>query len=101
MPVLLWNLPILTGDWTTDKLRLPSLVVYPGGISLKVNIRIRRGGDIDRLLHPPLLDLHLLILIKEAEDRKDPNLLTRRGEGDIHLLLPLLLYLIIKSHDYG
>ena len=39
------------GDWTTDKLyRLPSLDVFPGGISLEVNINPRRGGDIDRPL---------------------------------------------------
>ena len=66
--------------------------IFPGGISLKVNINLRRGGDVDRLLHPPLQDL---TLTREAEDQKDPKILTRREE-DIHLLLPLLLYLIIN-----
>ena len=74
-------------SWTTDKLyRLPSLDVFPGGISLEVNINPRRGGDVDRPLHPPLLGLHLQTLAKEAESQKDPNILTRKGE-DIHLLL--------------
>ena len=34
--------------------RFPSLVVFPGEIALEVNINPRRGGDIDRSLHPPL-----------------------------------------------
>ena len=32
--VLFWNCPITTGDRTTDKLRLPSLDICPGGISV-------------------------------------------------------------------
>ena len=87
--VLFWNRPITTGDRTTDKLRLPSLVICPGGISLKLNIEVRRGGDVDCLLHPPLLDLYLLTLAKKAEDRKDQNILIRREKEDIHLLLLL------------
>ena len=80
------------GDRTTDKLyRLPSLDVFPRGISLEVNINPRRGGDVERPLHPPLLGLHLQTLAKEAESQKDPNFLTRKGEEDIHLLLHYLI----------
>ena len=53
---------------------------------LKLNIEVRRGGDVDRLLHP-LLDLYPLTLAKTAEDRKDQNILIRREKEDIHLLL--------------
>ena len=95
-PVLLWNCPRATGDRTTDKLlRLPSLDIFPGWISLEININARRGGDVDSLLHPPLRGLHLQTLTKEAESQKDPNILTSRGEEDINLLL-LFLYLIIS-----
>ena len=31
----------------------------PEGISLEVNINLRKGGDIDHSLHPPPLNLHL------------------------------------------
>ena len=90
-----WNCPTTTGDRTTDKLlRLLSLDAFPGGISLEININLRRGGDLDRCLHPPLPGLHLQTLAKEAASQKDPNFLTRKGEEDIHLLL--LLYLIIS-----
>ena len=66
-----------------DKLlRLPSLDIFPGGISQEMNINLRTG-DVDRLLHPPLQGLHLQTLTKEAESQQDPNILTRRGE-DIH-----------------
>ena len=68
----------------------------PGAMSLEKNINPRRGGDVDRPLHPPLLGLHLQTLAKEAESQKDPNILTRKGEEDIHLLLLLLHYLIIS-----
>ena len=82
-------------NWRSDLdfHRLPSLDVFPGGISLEVNISPRRGGDVDRLLRPPLLGLHLQTLAKEAESKKDPNILIRREE-DIHLLLSH--YLIIS-----
>ena len=88
--MLLLNRLTTNGDRTTDKLyRLPSLDVFPRGISLEVNINPRRGGDVERPLHPPLLGLHLQTLAKEAESQKDPNFLTRKGEEDI-----LLHYLI-------
>ena len=79
----------MTGDRTTDKLRLPYLDICPGGISLKLNIEVRTGGDVDCLLHPPLLDLYLLTLAKRAEDQKNQNILIRREKEDIHLLLLL------------
>ena len=97
--VLYWSCPTTTGDRMTDKLlRLPSLDIFPGGISLEININPRREGDVDHLLHPPFLGMHLQTLTKEAESRKDRNILTRRGEDDILLLLLflLLLYLIIS-----
>ena len=75
IPVLLSNHLTTTGDQTTDKLyRLPSLDIFPGWINLEVNISPRRGGDIDRPLHPPLLGPHLQTLAKETESQKDPNL---------------------------
>ena len=75
IPVLLSNHLTATGDQTTDKLfRLPSLDIFPGWINLEVNISPRRGGDIDRPLHPPLLGLHLQTLAKETESQKDSNL---------------------------
>ena len=40
-----------------------------------------------RRLYPPLLDLYLLTLAKRAEDRKDQNILIKREEENIHLLL--------------
>ena len=45
-------------------------------------------------LHP-LLGLHLQTLPKEVASQKDPNIFTRKGEEDKHLLL-LLHYLIIS-----
>ena len=49
-----------TGDPTTDKShRLPSLDIFPERTSLEGNISPRRGEDVDRLLQPPLLGLHL------------------------------------------
>ena len=86
IPVLSWNCPKTTRDRTTDKfLRLPSMEGFQGGVSLEININPRRGGDVDRLLHPPLRCLHLQTLAEEAESKKDPNILTRRGEEDIFL----------------
>ena len=82
----------------TEKFRLPSLVGDPGGISLDTNIDQRRGGYGDQPLHPPLQILHLKTL--EREIRKDLNILIRRGEGDIHLLLLLPQY-HCQVHDYG
>ena len=97
IPVLSWNRPTTAGDRTTDKLlRLPSLDEFPGEISLEININPSRGGDVDRPLHPPLPGLHLQTLAKETESQKDPNILTRKGQEDIHLLLLLLHYLIIS-----
>ena len=39
--------------WRLDNrlCRLPSHDVFPGGVSLEVNINLRRGGDVDRPLH--------------------------------------------------
>ena len=85
-PVLSWNRPTTTGDRTTDKfLRLPSLDVFLERISLEIYINPRRGGDVDRLLLPPLRGLHLQTLAKEAESQKDPNILTGRGEKDTYI----------------
>ena len=81
----------------TDKFRLPSLVGDPGGISLDTNIDQRRGGYGDQPLRLPLQILHLKTL--EREIRKDLNILIRRGEGDIHLLL--LPQYHCQVHDYG
>ena len=39
----------------------------PIGISLEVNINLRKGGDVDRSLHPLSLKLHLQTF---AENRK-------------------------------
>ena len=49
----------------------------PGGISIEININLRKGGDVDRSLHPPPLNLHLQTF---AENRKskDPDSLTRK-----------------------
>ena len=48
--VLYWSCPTTTGDRMTDKLlRLPSLDIFPGGISLEININPRREGDVDHL----------------------------------------------------
>ena len=77
-----------------DKFRLPSLVGDPGGISLETNIDQRRGGDGDQPLHPPLQLLRLQTL--ERESRKDLNIPIRREEGDIHLLLLLPQYHIVR-----
>ena len=65
------ELPTTTGDRTTDKLlRLPSLDIFSGGISLEININPRRGGDVDPLLHSPLRDLHLQTPQKKQKVRK-------------------------------
>ena len=93
IPVLFWNRPITAGDRTTDKLRLPSLDICPGGIRLKLNIEVRRGGDVDRLLHPPLLDLHLLTLTKRAEDHHKKR--RRRYTSSSSFSSDS------QSHDYG
>ena len=98
--MLLLNRQTITGDWTTttiiiDKfIRLPSLFGDPGGISLETNTDLRRGGDGDRSLYPPLQHPHLQTPAKES--KKDLNIHTRRGEGDIHLLFLLHQYHIIK-----
>ena len=98
IPVLLSNCLATTGDQTTNKLyTLPSLDVFPGGISLEVNINPRRGGNLDYPLHPPLLGLHLQILTKEAESHKDPNFLIRKGEEDIRLLHYLIISIMIMA----
>ena len=83
-------------NWRSDNrqiYRLPSLDVFPGGISLEININPRRGGDVDCPLYLPLLGL--LLQAKEAESQNDPNILTRKGEEDMHLLV-LLHYLLIS-----
>ena len=47
----------LNNNWRSDNRQAHSpLDICPGGISLKVNIEVRRGGEVDRLLHPPLRD---------------------------------------------
>ena len=78
----------------TDKIRLPSLVEVPGGISLEKNIVTRRGGDGDRPLHPPLQLINLQTLARESLE--ELNISVRREEGDIHLLLHLPQYLIVR-----
>ena len=84
----------------TDKFKLPSLVGDPGGISLDTNIDQRRGRYGDQPLHPPLQILHLKTL--EREIQKDLNILIKRGERDIHLLLLLLLpQYHCQVRDYG
>ena len=91
IPVLLSNHLTTTGDQTTDKLyRLPSLDVFPGWINLEVNISPRRGGDIDRPLHPPLLGLHLQTLAKKQKVKK---ILTYRSSSSS--------LSDNQSHDYG
>ena len=79
-------------NWRSDNklYTLPSLDIFPGGISLEVNINPRRGGNLDYPLHP-LLGLHLQTLTKEAESQKDPNFLTRKGEENIRLLHYLII----------
>ena len=46
------------GDRTTDFADFP-LWTYSRGISLEININLRKGGDIDRSLHSPPLNQHL------------------------------------------
>ena len=77
-PVLLWNLPTTTGDWTTDFSRLPSLDVLPGGISLEINTKARRGGDVDRPLHPSLRGLHLQTRRRKSKRSKHSHKKRRR-----------------------
>ena len=51
------------------------VVIFPEGISLErkhksmKRRRRRRSGDVDRLLHPPLLGVHLQTLAKEEENQ--------------------------------
>ena len=78
----------------TDKTRLPSLVEDPGGISLEKNIDTRKGGDRDWPLHPPLQLFHLHTLARDSLE--DLNIPVKREEGDIHLLLPLPQYLVVR-----
>ena len=59
----------------------------PGGTSPDENVSLRRGGDIGRLLPPPLLGQHLQTLENAVESLKDPNSLTRKEEEDRHFLL--------------
>ena len=61
-------------------------------ISLKQNTDKRRGEDLDHLLLPPLLDLPLWLLIREAKDQSSPNTHTREEEEDLQC--PLLLRLL-------
>ena len=86
-------------NWRSDN-RQVSQTSLSGCISRrdqsKVNISPRRGGDVDPLLHLPLVGLHLQTLTKEAESQKDPTILIRREEEDIHFLLLLPHYLIIS-----
>ena len=97
-PVLWLNCQTTTWGQTitmiiTDKFRLPFLIGDPGGIRLESNID-RRRGDRDQPLHPPLQLLHLQTL--ERESRKDLNIPIRRQERDIHLLLLLPQYHIVR-----
>ena len=70
-----------TGDRTIDKLqRLPFLDLSPGGTSPEGNISLRRGGDIDHHLPPPLLGHHLQTLGRES--LKAPNICTRKEKED-------------------
>ena len=92
-----------SNNWRSDnnnnndnyrQIRLPSLVKDPRGISLEKNIDTRRGEDGDRPLHPPLQLTHLQTLARESLE--DLNIPVRREEGDIHLLLSLPQYLIVR-----
>ena len=75
-----------TGDRTTDRLyRLPSLDVFPGGISLEVNINPRRGEDVD--LHPPLLGLHLQTLATKQKVKKIQKF-SQEKEKKIYIFIP-------------
>ena len=80
IPVLSLNLLTTTGDRTTDRLHI--LDMSPGGTSPEENISLRRGGDIDHLLPPPLLGHHLQTLVNAVESIKDPNNLTGKEEED-------------------
>ena len=62
-------------------------------IGLEKNIDTRRGGDRDWPLHPPLQLIHLQTLARESLE--DLNVPIKR-EGNIHLLLPLPQYLIVR-----
>ena len=89
-----------TGDRTTNKPnRLPSLYIFPEGTNLERNISPRRGGDVDCLLHPPLLSLHLQTLAKEAESQKDLNILTRKEIRSTSSSSSS--WSVNQSHDYG
>ena len=59
-PSVVMNLLTITGDRTTDRLhRLHILDMSQGGTNPEENISLRRGGNIDRPLPPPLLGHHL------------------------------------------
>ena len=85
IPVLSLNHRTVTGDWTIDK--HPVLDISLEETSRKENTNLRRGGDIDCLLLPPLLDHHLQTLVSAVESLKDPNNLIGREAEDRHLLL--------------
>ena len=80
IPVLSLNILTTTGDRITDKLqRLHILNMSPGVTSPEENISLRRGGDIDGFLPPPLLGHHQA-LVNTVESLKDPNNLTGKEE---------------------
>ena len=66
-----------SGDRTEDRLqRLLILDMSPGGTSPEENVSLRRGGDIGRLLPPPLLGQHLQTPENAVESLNDPNRVT-------------------------
>ena len=63
------------------------------------NISLRRGGDIDHLLPPPLLGHHLQALVNAVESLKDPNNLTGKEEDQRLLLLHHLIIIQMVMAD--